>query len=114
MMWSRRTAVAGVPHKPMAAALVLLLPLSLLWFVAWALSVLEIQQLLAVTMVQAILLAVYGWRSYRALLAPLLYLYFLVPVGAELVPALQQFTAHFAVSGAPARRSSRLLERRPY
>jgi len=38
---------------------------------------------------------VLGWQMFAALTAPLLYLFFLVPFGAFLTPALQDFTAVF-------------------
>src|SRR6202035_267630 len=47
----------------------------------------------------AILLSTLGLNAYRRLLAPLLYLYFLVPTGEFLVPILQDFTASAAVHG---------------
>jgi EpsI family protein len=40
-----------------------------------------------------------GRTLYGRLLLPLLYLFFLVPSGTFLIPALQDFTARFAVSG---------------
>ncbi len=49
------------------------------------------------TMIETILLAVLGWRIYRLLLGPLLYLYLLVPSGEFLVPNLQDLTARFVV-----------------
>ena len=40
-----------------------------------------------------------GWRAFWLLCGPLLYLYFLVPFGDFLVPALQDFTAAFVMHG---------------
>jgi EpsI family protein len=45
------------------------------------------------------LFGILGWPVYKRLMAPLLYLYFLVPSGEFLVPSLQDFTARFAVIG---------------
>jgi exosortase A len=99
MMWMRRKGLAAVPHAPRPGAALLLLPLSFAWLVAFFASILEAQQVVVITMLQVMLFSVLGWPAYRRLIAPFLYLYFLVPSGAELVPALQQFTAHFAVLG---------------
>jgi len=78
----------------------LLIPLlSLAWFGASTIGVLEAQQLIAMTIFQAVLFGILGWPVYRRLMAPLLYLYFLVPFGEFLVPTLQDFTARFAVLG---------------
>ena len=52
-----------------------------------------------VLLFEILMLAILGWRMFRALLAPLLFLFFLVPFGAFLVPALQVFTAKFTVLG---------------
>jgi exosortase A len=76
----------------------LLLPgASALWLAATLLDVLEAAQLSMVLLFEILLLAVLGWRVFRALLAPLLFLFFLVPFGAFLVPLLQTFTAAFTV-----------------
>jgi exosortase A len=98
-MWSRRHGLAAVPHVPQLWAALLLLPLSFVWLVAYFAAILEAQQFVVITMLQVMLIAVLGWPAYRKLIAGFLFLYFLVPSGAELVPALQQFTAHFAVVG---------------
>ncbi|HKB95480.1 MAG TPA: exosortase A, partial [Rhizomicrobium sp.] len=51
-----------------------------------------------VVMAQAIVIAILGVRTARALLFPLAYLLFLVPVGDALIPPLQSLTANFAVA----------------
>jgi|HubBroStandDraft_5_1064220.scaffolds.fasta_scaffold04557_6 exosortase A len=99
IMWTRRDGVSELPQKPRLRAALLLLPLSLMWLTASVASVLEAQQFVAVTMLQVTLLATLGWPVYRRYMAAFLYLYFLVPSGAELVPSLQQLTAHLAVAG---------------
>ena len=60
---------------------------------------LEAAQLSVVLLFEILLLAVLGWRVFRALMAPLLFLFFLVPFGEFLVPTLQTFTAAFTVHG---------------
>ena len=59
----------------------------------------EAEQLIIVALFEALVLAIVGPHVFRALLAPLLFLFFLVPFGAFLVPILQQITLAFAVSG---------------
>ena len=80
-------------------ALALLPPASALWLAAALLDVLEAEQLSVVLLFEILLLAMLGWRVFHALLAPLLFLFFLVPFGAFLVPLLQTFTAAFTVQG---------------
>ena len=99
MIWERRGALAPLSPQPDFRALFLILLLSLGWFGASALGILEAQQLIAMTIFQAMAFGILGWPVYRRLMAPLLYLYFLVPSGEFLVPALQDFTARFAVLG---------------
>ena len=55
----------------------------------------EGRQLVAMAFVELLFLAVLGVRLFRALGGPLLYLFFLVPFGAFVTPALQAFTARF-------------------
>src|SRR3979409_1423007 len=99
MIWQRRGVLALLSPLPDFRALLLIPLLSLGWFGASTIGVLEAQQLIAMTIFQAMLFGILGWPVYRRLMAPLLYLYFLVPFGEFLVPTLQDFTARFAVLG---------------
>src|SRR4051812_35296592 len=99
MIWERRASLAPLSPAPDFRALYVIPLLSLAWFGASAIGILEAQQLIVMTIIQAMLFGVLGWPVYRRLMAPLLYLYFLVPSGEFLVPALQNFTAGFAVLG---------------
>lgn len=98
LAWTRREAFERLAPQPNPRFLVLLVPLGLLWIVAALISVLELQQLLVLAMFQAMALAILGWRAYRAMLLPFLYLFFLVPTGYFLVPWLQDLTAWFSVA----------------
>jgi exosortase A len=97
MIWDRRRFLAGEIPRPDFRALALLPLLSFAWLLMAVLGVLEFQQFVFVTMVQAILFACLGGRVYLLMLGPLLYLYLLVPSGEFLVPHLQDLTAGFAV-----------------
>ncbi len=99
LLWSRRDVIASLRPQPAAWALVLVPALSAIWVAAALLDILEAEQLIVVALFEVLLVAVLGWQTFRALLAPLLFLFFLVPFGAFLVPALQRFTAAFAVDG---------------
>jgi exosortase len=55
----------------------------------------EGRQLIAISMVQVLFLAMLGWRLWLAMMGPLLYLYFLVPFGDFLTPKLQDVTTWF-------------------
>jgi len=99
LLWNRREQIAALQPAPSLWALALLPVISAVWLVASLLDILEAEQLAVVALFEALLLAVLGWRAFRALSAPLLFLFFLVPFGAFLVPALQRFTAEFAAQG---------------
>lgn len=99
LAWDRRAALAGLAPQPLPALAPFALPIAAVWFVAERLGVMEGRQLAAVAALELLCLAVLGWRLFRALRAPLLFLVFLVPFGAFVTPMLQQFTAGFIVRG---------------
>jgi len=79
----------------------------LLWLAGTALGINTVSQLGAVLLLQTSVAALLGVRVAAGLLFPLAYMWFLVPFGDELVPALQAITAKMAValthaSGVPA------------
>ncbi|MBV9812836.1 MAG: exosortase [Acetobacteraceae bacterium] len=105
--WERRAKIAATPIVPMPSALLLMLPAGAAWFVAERLGIMEGRQLVALGLLQIMVLAVLGWRMWWAISVPLLYLFFLIPFGAFITPALQDFTTGFirvglAVLGVPA------------
>ena len=95
LAWDRRDRLASVPIVPLPAAALLALPIGAAWLGAQRLGVMEGRQHCPLALVEVLFLTVLGWRMFRALLAPLLYLFFLVPSGAFLTPLLQDFTARF-------------------
>ena len=99
LAWDRRGALAGLTPRPVAVVALLALPVTAAWFAAERLGVMEGRQLAALAALELLFLATLGWRLYRALMAPLLFLVFLVPFGAFTTPALQRFTAAFVVAG---------------
>ena len=99
LIWDRRALLGGVPIKPMPWAALAALPLSAAWLVAERLGIMEGRQIALICLVELLCLAALGWRMFGRLAAPLLYLFFLVPFGAFIVPALQSFTAKFVDFG---------------
>ena len=99
LLWDRRSTIALLQPRPALWAVLAMLPLLVLWAGAALMDVLEAQQLLAVALFEVFVFAIIGWRTFKALLAPFLFLFFLVPFGAFLVPALQVFTTSFTVHG---------------
>ena len=73
--------------------------LSGLWLIAAILDIQEARQFLLVTMFEVAVLVALGPRVFWLLLAPLLFLFFLVPSGDFLVPTLQKITAQISIAG---------------
>lgn len=97
LLWMRRDLIARLRPAPSWWPLLLLPPASAAWLAAALLDISEGAQLSVVLLFEILLLALLGWRVFRALMAPLLFLFFLVPFGEFLVPTLQTFTAIFTV-----------------
>jgi len=99
LFWDRRHRLRGLTPVPFWPAILLAALCATIWFIAERLGVMEGRQLAAMAMLQSLLLGVLGPTIYRAMIAPFLYLFFLVPFGGFLVPVLQNFTTHFVGYG---------------
>ncbi|MGH7046125.1 MAG: exosortase A [Stellaceae bacterium] len=102
LLWDRRAIIAGTVPAPNFWPLLLMPLLSAVWLVAAVLDINEGRQLAVVAMFEIVLLVTLGPALFRKLLAPLLFLFFLVPTGAFLVPSLQTITAKIVVAGLHA------------
>ncbi len=99
LIWDRRSSLHGLTAAPLPLISLLALPLGAVWLASERLGIMEGRQLVAVTTVEVLFLAMFGWRLWYALLGPLLYLYFLVPFGDFLTPKLQDVTTWFIRHG---------------
>jgi exosortase A len=99
LAWDRRYAARAVGIVPTPWPALVVLPLGLAWFAADRLGVMEGRQLAVIFMVQALIVAVLGWKLARAYAAAITYLVFLVPFGAFTTHALQVVTTHFVDLG---------------
>jgi exosortase A len=113
-LWSRRERLARAELAPSPLAIVPVLGLVLIWFVAASVGVQFVQHLAAVLLIPATVLAFLGPRLVRAALFPLLFLVAAVPVGDGLVPRLMQVTASLSTAllravGVPVFRQGQLL-----
>ena len=95
LLWDRRLDLAELTPRPTLAAVLLGLPLAGAWLLAERLGIMEGRQLVAISFVELLLLALLGKRLWWAMAGPLLFLYFLVPFGEFLTPTLQDFTTDF-------------------
>ena len=99
LAWDRRANLVGLRVEPLPWLGLLAIPGVIAWMAADRMGIMEGRQLVAMSFVQLLFLAVLGKRLWWALSAPLLYLYFLVPFGAFLTPLLQTFTLKFSLIG---------------
>jgi exosortase A len=70
----------------------------LLWLICDLAQVNEGRHIAFVGMLQGILLACLGWRIFKLLSFPFLYLWLLVPTGTVFLPILQEIATHIASS----------------
>ncbi len=99
LIHERRFEAASIKPAPAYWPALLALPLVALWIGADLLGVMEGRQIALIGFCELALLAALGPRLFWALSAAFLYLIFLVPFGAFLTPALQDFTAAFVAHG---------------
>ena len=107
LVWQRAHQLAKLAPQASWPGLLLLFGSLFVWLLGNISGTATASQLGAVTSLQAATIAVLGPRVAWALLFPLFYGFFLVPIGDELVPALQMITAEITIalthaSGIPA------------
>jgi hypothetical protein len=103
LLWERREVIASVSPQPTLWALLLMPLFSAAWLLAAILDIQEGRQLMVVAMFELVLLAALGPGVFRLMMAPLLFLFFLVPSGAFLVPTLQKISSERIASRRAAR-----------
>ena len=109
LLWHKRAYLAGLSPQPSPAFLIPLLGCLFVWALARLSGVLVVEQFAFVAAVITALTAVIGWQVAKFLAFPLLFLFFAVPMGEDLVPPMMEFTATFTVealklSGVPVYR----------
>ena len=97
LVWHKRAHLAGLSPQPSPAFLLPLLGCLFVWALARLSGVLVVEQFAFVAAVITALTAVIGWQVARFLAFPLLFLFFAVPMGEDLVPPMMEFTATFTV-----------------
>ena len=98
LVWMRRGLLAQINPRPFWWGLVPMAGAALLWVIGDVARVAFVEQFALIFMIQASVLTVLGLTVARTLMFPLFYLLFLVPFGDQVMPALQDFTAHFSVA----------------
>ncbi len=98
LVWQKRALISSCPLTPNYLALIPLSLAGIAWMLGYLVDVLVVQQLALVSMLIASFLVVMGWRLFKILLFPLMFLFFAVPMGEGLVPALMEYTATVTVT----------------
>lgn len=97
LLWDKQDQFKTLSPQPFLPALILFPGLGLGWVIAHIAGINFGEHLMLVGFLQATLLTILGYRVYWAFLFPFSYLWFLIPVGDFLVPALQDITTWFSV-----------------
>ncbi len=97
LIWTRRELLDSVSSGPAVWVALLIIPLGLVWLLAWLVDVAVIQQMALVAMMITGVWAIMGHQLGRVLVFPLFFLFFAVPMGEWLIPPMQEFTASSTV-----------------
>ena len=114
LIWTRRHDLFAIQPRPSMLGIFALAVAGFAWLLADSAEVLVVAQYALVAMVPILVWAILGHRVALALLFPLLFLMFAVPVGEFLLPPLMTYTADFTVAalqitGVPVYREGNLL-----
>lgn len=109
MVWRQRAELAELAPRPAPWAVLALVAVAAAWLVGDLASVNALTQLMFTAMLVLTVPAVLGLAVARALLFPLGFLFFMVPLGEFMLPVLMEKTANFTVvalrlSGVPVYR----------
>lgn len=108
--WSRRETFERQAPIPAFRALPVLALLSLGWLIGNLTATGVVQQFFLVAIIVGFIWGAIGTGAARALVFPLGFLFFAVPIGDRLIPILQELTAGFAVQMLRLTRVPALLE----
>ncbi|MCP4163160.1 MAG: exosortase A [Deltaproteobacteria bacterium] len=97
LIWQKRHILLEMPPSPEPKVFILLVSTLILWFISSIVDVFVTQQLSMVAIVITLIWLVLGRDIVKYISFPLLFLFFAVPLGQELIPVLMEFTANFTV-----------------
>lgn len=97
LIWRQRGRLAALTPRAQPWVLLPMAGLALLWFGADLVVVNAPAQFALVGLLIVAVPAVLGWQVARAILFPLLFLFFAVPFGEFMVPPMMDWTADFVV-----------------
>ncbi len=97
LIWQKRDHLAAFTPQPVPALLIVVFSGLAIWSLARLTGVLVVEQLAFVGVLISSLAALVGLQVLRVLIFPLVFLFFAVPLGHDLVPPMMEFTATFTV-----------------
>lgn len=95
--WERRQRLATIALRPFWPGLFAVAAGGSAWLVANAAGVAVVEQLAMIGLIAACIVTAFGWRFGWELAFPLAFLFFAVPMGEALIPAMMEMTADFTV-----------------
>jgi exosortase A len=115
LIWRERGRLVGLSSEPTVIGLAVTAAFAVVWLAADFLWIAEGRHIALMGMIQGLLLAVLGFRVYRILAFPLLYLWLMVPTGTFLIAPLQHIShagalALIKLSGIPVFADGMLIE----
>ncbi len=90
LIWERRHVLAGIDPSPSVIGAILLAGFGVMWMAADAVDVAIGRQTALIGMVESLVLTVVGWRLFRVLLFPMLFLWLVLPTDLNLLPPMQR------------------------
>ncbi len=114
LIWRERDRLTPVHPAITYRPLALLFLVGIVWELGYQSGSMVVQQYSVVSMIVLIAWIMLGNTVFRILRFPLLFLFFAVPFGESLIPAMIRFTANFtadalALSGIPVYRDGNLI-----
>jgi len=115
LVWLQRRRIAQLEPSPNPWALLALVPCATAWLFGNLVDVRSVQEFACLLAIIAVVWTLLGSRLALALRFPLAFLFFALPLGDSLIPALQDFTARIAIwalqaTGIPAVLRGRVIE----
>ena len=98
LVWQRRHHLLVYTPQPNKLFLILMFFGLAVWALARLTGVLVVEELAFVGVIITSIATLIGWQATKFLAFPLLFLFFAVPMGEDLVPPMMEFTATFTVA----------------
>lgn len=98
LVWRQRDVLRQLTPRAVPAMVPLLVVLAFGWWLGDLADVNAVMQLSFTALLVAGVPALLGWQVTRALMFPLAFLFFAVPIGEFMTPVLMQYTADFTVA----------------